>query len=86
MPSILQPLFGAFVILAIAVLFSTNRRAIYWPTVAWGLGLQVLFALVVLKTAAGEPTASEALGHQEFVLTYKSFDPIGPGCLPVVKS
>src|SRR5881394_3385731 len=54
MPSILQPLFGAFVILAIAVLFSTNRRAIYWPTVAWGLGLQVLFALVVLKTAAGQ--------------------------------
>src|SRR5438067_4214562 len=54
MPSILQPLFGAFVILAIAVLFSTNRRAIYWPTVAWGLGLQVLFALVVLKTAVGQ--------------------------------
>ena len=54
MPGILQPLFGAFVILVIAVLFSTNRRAIYWPTVAWGLGLQVLFALVVLKTAAGQ--------------------------------
>jgi altronate hydrolase len=37
----------------------------------------------VLQTASGEPTASEALGHQEFILTYKSFEPIGPACLPV---
>ncbi len=37
-----------------------------------------------LNTAAGAPTASESLGHQEFVLTYKSFEPIGPGCLPVI--
>ena len=51
---ILQPLFGAAVILAIATAFSTNRRAINWTTVAWGLGLQVLFALIVLKTTAGQ--------------------------------
>jgi altronate hydrolase len=36
----------------------------------------------LLRTAAGEPTASESLGHQEFILTYKSFEPIGPACLP----
>lgn len=35
-----------------------------------------------LATAAGNPTRSEALGHQEFILTYKSFEPIGPACLP----
>lgn len=29
----------------------------------------------VLEVAAGSPSASEALGHQEFVLTYKSFQP-----------
>ena len=29
-----------------------------------------------------EPTRSECLGHQEFVLTYKSFEPSGPGCFP----
>ena len=51
---ILQPLFGAIVILAIAVLCSNNRRAINWRTVAWGLSLQVIFALVVLKTAIGQ--------------------------------
>jgi altronate hydrolase len=37
----------------------------------------------VLGLASGERSASEALGHQEFILTYKSFEPIGPACLPV---
>jgi CNT family concentrative nucleoside transporter len=50
----LQPVFGAAVILAIAYLFSNNRRAINWTTVAWGLGLQLVFALLVLKTSAGQ--------------------------------
>jgi len=54
MLGIFQPLFGALVILAIAVACSTNRRAIDWRTVAWGLSLQVLFALIVLKTAVGQ--------------------------------
>src|SRR5581483_10883527 len=54
MVGILQPVFGAIVILSIAVAFSTNRRAIDWTTVAWGLGLQVLFALIVLKTSIGQ--------------------------------
>lgn len=36
----------------------------------------------ILRTASGEPTRSETLGHQEFILTYKTFDPIGPACLP----
>lgn len=36
----------------------------------------------VWAIAAGNPSKSEALGHQEFILTYKSFEPIGPACLP----
>lgn len=32
--------------------------------------------------ADGAPTKSEMLGHQEFILTYKSFTPAGPACLP----
>ena len=39
---------------------------------------------VLLKTAGGTATRSERLGHQEFLLTYKSFEPIGPGCLPTI--
>jgi concentrative nucleoside transporter, CNT family len=58
MLGVLQPLFGAVVILGIAVALSTNRRAIDWTTVAWGLGLQVAFALVVLKTSAGQAVFS----------------------------
>ena len=54
MLGVLQPIFGAIVILAIAVAFSTNRRAINWTTVAWGLSLQVVFALIVLKTTIGQ--------------------------------
>lgn len=36
----------------------------------------------VLSVCAGAQTKSEALGHQEFVLTYKSFEASGPSCLP----
>jgi len=50
----LQPLTGLIAIMAIAYCFSTNRRAIDRRTVAWGLGLQILFALIVLKTAIGQ--------------------------------
>ncbi|ODS73598.1 MAG: hydrolase [Cytophagaceae bacterium SCN 52-12] len=37
----------------------------------------------IIRVAHGEMTCSESLGHQEFVLGYKSFEPIGPACLPV---
>jgi len=38
---------------------------------------------VLMATAQGRQTASESLGHQEFVLTYKYFEPTGPSCLPL---
>lgn len=37
----------------------------------------------VVDVASGKPSVSEALGHQEFILTYKAFEPIGPSCLPI---
>jgi altronate dehydratase large subunit len=37
---------------------------------------------LVIDVAGGARTRSEAMGHQEFILTYKSFAPIGPACLP----
>lgn len=37
---------------------------------------------LVRDVAAGRTTVSEQLGHQEFILTYKLFEPIGPACLP----
>jgi CNT family concentrative nucleoside transporter len=49
----LQPLIGLVGILGLAYALSTNRRAISLRIVGWGLALQVLFALIVLKTDAG---------------------------------
>ena len=37
---------------------------------------------LVQRVGNGERTKSEALGHREFILTYKSFGPLGPACLP----
>ncbi|MGH6782491.1 MAG: UxaA family hydrolase [Sphingomonadaceae bacterium] len=37
---------------------------------------------LVVSLAKGGCTKSEELGHQEFILTYKSFEPLGPACLP----
>jgi len=44
---------GLLTMLALAYAFSTNRRAIRPKTVAWGLGLQFVFAVFVLKIDAG---------------------------------
>ena len=37
----------------------------------------------VIAVASGARSVSEDLGHQEFILTYKAFEPIGPACFPV---
>ena len=43
---------AAFLVLAYAL--STDRRAIRWRTVLWGLGLQIVFAFGVIKWGAGQ--------------------------------
>jgi concentrative nucleoside transporter, CNT family len=49
----LQPLIGLVGILGLAYALSTNRRAINPRVIGWGLGLQVLFALIVVKSEWG---------------------------------
>jgi concentrative nucleoside transporter, CNT family len=44
---------GVLTMLGLAFAFSTNRRAIRIKTVAWGLGLQIVFAIFVLKVDFG---------------------------------
>jgi len=46
-------LLGIALVLAAAWAFSSQRRAIRLRTVLWGMGLQVAFALFVLRTDAG---------------------------------
>ena len=47
-------LLGIFLIIGVGVLLSSNRRAIRWQVIAWGLGLQVFFAVFVLQVPAGQ--------------------------------
>jgi CNT family concentrative nucleoside transporter len=47
-------LLGLIVFLLIAYLLSSDRRAIRWRTVLWGLCLQVVFAVAVIKWSYGQ--------------------------------
>jgi len=50
----LSGLIGLALILALGILLSHNRSAIRWRVIAWGLGLQLLFAIFVLRIPAGQ--------------------------------
>ena len=47
--SLLRGILGIFSLLLIAFAFSRNRKGIDWKLVAKGLGIQILFAVVILK-------------------------------------
>lgn len=46
---------GMFVLLGLALAMSNNRKAINLRLVGWGLGLQLIFALFILKSPIGQP-------------------------------
>ncbi len=50
----LTGLIGLAAIIGIGVLFSRDRRRIRWQVIGWGLALQVLFAIFVLRVPAGQ--------------------------------
>ena len=53
---------GILAVLLAAWLFSTDRRRIRWRTVAWGLGLQITFAFLVLRFSFGRDAMAWAGG------------------------
>ncbi|MEH2366001.1 NupC/NupG family nucleoside CNT transporter [Nostoc sp.] len=65
---------GILVFLSISYAFSVNRRAVRWRIVAWGLGLEFVFALVILKTAWGL-TVFKSLG--DIVGQFLAFSDVG---------
>lgn len=69
----LVPLLGMLVILGVALALSTNRRAIRWRTVGWGLGLQFLVALFVLRTYPGYWLITQVSKGVNWVLSF-AFD------------
>src|SRR5258708_16641408 len=58
-------LIGLVAILAVAYLFSTDRKAIKLRVLLWGLGLQLALAILVLKTRFGDvfKAASAGVNH-----------------------
>ena len=55
-------LLGLLTFLGLAYAFSTNRRAIKLRTVAWGLGLQIVFAFAVIKWNTGQVILASVSG------------------------
>ena len=50
----LTGIIGIIVLLGIAYLLSNNRKSINLNIIAWGLGLQISFAFIILKTPLGK--------------------------------
>ena len=44
---------GLGAMIAIAWVFSSDRSRVPWPTVAWGIGLQLVLGVLLLKTPLG---------------------------------
>src|SRR5579859_3825165 len=61
---------GLLTMLSLAYIFSTNRRAIRIKTVAWGLGLQIAFAIFVLRVDYGRRIFQAAGDAANNVLHY----------------
>lgn len=55
-------LLGLITFIGLAYALSTNRRAIKWRTVVWGLGLQIVFAFLVIKWNYGQVILSRISG------------------------
>jgi CNT family concentrative nucleoside transporter len=74
---------GILAVLAAAWLGSTGRKQIRWRTVAWGLGLQLVFAFLVLRFSYGQQGLEWAGGVVKSMLasTYAGtrvlFGPLG---------
>jgi CNT family concentrative nucleoside transporter len=69
----LTGILGILTMLALAFLFSTNRRAIRGKTVAWGLALQLTFAVFVLKVEVGRAIFQKAGDVVNRLLSYSSY-------------
>ncbi|MFH2201906.1 MAG: nucleoside transporter C-terminal domain-containing protein [Elusimicrobiota bacterium] len=73
---ILRGIIGIAGLLGIAYILSNNRKKINLTTVAWGVGLQIVLGLIVLKTPFGKALFSAA---NDVVLVLLSYADKGSG-------
>ncbi len=71
--TILRGLLGLVVIVGLAWVFSTKRRAINWRTVGTGVTLQIFFAFLVLKWTYGREMITAAGAGINKLLDYSFF-------------
>ena len=65
---------GILVFIGISYAFSIQRNAVRWRTVVWGLGLEFVFALIILKTPWGL-NVFKSLG--DIVSNFLAFSDVG---------
>ena len=64
---------GILLILGVAYLSLTNRRAIRWRTIVWGIGLQILFAFAVLRWPWGQYALQKTADFITNIIGYAGF-------------
>jgi concentrative nucleoside transporter, CNT family len=64
---------GMITMITLAWAFSTDRRAIRLKTVAWGLGLQILFAFLVLRWGFGRMVFQKAGAGVNWLLDFSYY-------------
>jgi CNT family concentrative nucleoside transporter len=64
---------GMLTMMGLAYLFSTNRAAINYKTVGWGLGLQIVFAFLVMRWEYGRILFQKAGAAVNWLLDFSFF-------------
>src|SRR5438477_10536180 len=66
---------GVFCFFGLVAMFSTNLRAVNWRTIGWGVALQIVLALLVLrgKVTVGDTTYSVHAGLERVANVVRKF-------------
>ena len=63
-------LLGLFVMVGVAYLLSSDKKAIRWKTIIIGVSLQIFFGLIILKTPFGKTVFEQARSMFVNILGY----------------
>ncbi len=66
-------LIGVVVIIGIAYLASVDRKAIQWRMLGWGISLQVIFGLLVLKIELGRQALSLVASGARLLISFTDY-------------
>ena len=66
-------LIGVVVIIGIAYLASVDRKAIQWRMLGWGISLQVMFGLLVLKIELGRQALSLVASGARLLISFTDY-------------